>query len=359
MNITKIGLHCLFGGALLGLVACNSSNSAIKEADNKSTTAESQVAAEATSETTEAAREETAQLANIATRKGGVANRGAYIKVLVNRTPITNLDIQRRASFLKLRRISGNRTQIAEREMIEQALKLEEARRVRRLATNEQVNTAFENFAKQNRSNVANLSRELSRLGVGAPHFKDYIRTQISWNRTVQGKFQAETQRVSERDAIKQLRESGNQKPKVDEFSFKQVIFVVPRNKRSKAALATRMQEANAFRQTVSGCDGLLQSIKALKDVAILDRRHIMEPELPPNWQESISQAGVGQTTPPQETEKGVEFMTICSSRTVDDDRAAQITQQATDFSSFEEQSSEFADKYLQELRDRAKIVYQ
>ena len=357
MNIATIGLNCLFGGALLALSACNSSNSAIK--DSASSGEGAQLATEASTETTEAAKEENKELAKVITKKGGVQNRGAYIKVLVNKTPITNFDIQRRAKFLALRRVPGNRTKLAENEMIEQALKLQEAKLRRRTATKEQVDAAYANFAKQNRATPAILSKQLGQLGVGSTHFKEFIKTQISWQRTVQGKFQNETTRVSEQQAIQQLRESGNQKPKVNEYSFKQVVFVVPKNKRSKSALSARKREANSFRQTVSGCDTLLQSIKALKDVSLIDRRHIMEPELPSNWKDAIANAGVGNTTPPQETEKGIEFMTICSSKTVDDDRAAQVTKQSTDFTQFGEQSGEFSKKYLDELRERAIIVYQ
>lgn len=363
MKITTLVMNLMLGGAVIALAGCNSSSAVVDE--NKSS-AENTVASTATAQeasaagdSVEAAKEETKEVANVIRREGGVANRGAFIKILVNKTPITNGDLKRRANFLKIRREPGNHAKLAEKEMIEQALKLQEAERVRTLATTQQVDEAFGNFAKRNRTTTSGLSTELGRLGVGAPHFKEFIRTQISWQRTVQGRFQAETTRISEQDAVKKLRESGNQKPKVDEFTFKQVVFVVPQNKRSTAALAARKREANAFRQTVSGCDNLLQSIKALKDVSIIDRRHIMEPELPQNWKDAISNAGVGSTTPAQETEKGVEFMTICSKRTVDDDRAARITQQSADFSNFGEKSSEFSDKYIQELRERATIIYQ
>ena len=358
MKLATIGLNCLFSGALLALVACNSSSSAIKE-EAKKTGENASLATEATPETTEAAKEETKELAKVINREGGVKNRGAFIRILVNRNAITNLDIRRRTEFLKLRRVSGNRNKVAENEMIEQVLKLEEATRRNTLATDAEVDAAFQNFAKQNRTTTSVLSQQLGRLGVGAKHFKSFIRTQISWQRTVQGRFQAETIQISEEKALKELRESGNKKPKVNEYSFKQVVFVVPKNKRSNAALATRKREANAFRQTVNGCDNLLQSIKGLKDVSILDRRHIMEPELPDRWKNSISTAGTGNTTPAQETEKGVEFMAVCSSRTVDDDRAAQVSQQSTDFSTFNEKRPEVSKRYLDELRKRSTIVYQ
>lgn len=358
MKLATLGLNCLFSGVLLALAACNSSSSAIKETAEKSE-ATQQLASEASAETTEAAKEETKELAKVIQKKGGVANRGAFIRILVNKNAITNLDIQRRIQFFKLRRAPGNHKKLAENEMIEQVLKLEEATRRNTLATDAQVDAAFENFAKQNRATTSILSRELNKRGVTARHFKTFIRTQISWQRTVQGRFQAETTRLSEEKALQQLRENGNKKPKVSEYSFKQVVFVVPKNKRSAATLAARKTEANAFRQTVNGCDNLLQSIKGLRDVSILDRRHIMEPELPDRWKDQIAATGVGGTTPAQETEKGVEFMTICNNRTVDDDRAAQVSQQSADFSQFGEKSSELSKKYLDELRERATIVYQ
>ena len=357
MKLATIGLNCLFSGALLALVACNSSSSAIK--DSAETSETTQLVSEAKEETTEAAQEETKELAKVIKKKGGVQNRGAFIRILVNKNAITNLDIQRRIQFFKLRRVPGNHTKLAENEMIEQVLKLEEATRRNTLATDEQVDAAFANFAKSNRATTSILSKELNRRGVGARHFKSFIRTQISWQRTVQGRFQAETTRISEEKALQSLRENGNQKPKVSEYSFKQVIFVVPKNKRSAAAIAARKREANAFRQTVNGCDNLLQSIKGLKDVSLLDRRHIMEPELPNRWKDQIAGAGVGGTTEAQETEKGVEFMTICTTRTVDDDRAAQVTQQSADFSQFNEKRGEVSERYLNELRERATIVYQ
>lgn len=357
MKIATIGLNCLFGGALLGLASCNSSSSTLKSSEKQADT--TQVAAAVTDETTQAAKEEKVELAKVINKPGGVVDRGAFIKIIVNKNPITNIDIRRRVKFLELRRDPNANSKKAEDELIEQVLKLQEATRRRTLASDEQVETAFENFAKRNRASKSQLAKELGKRGVGAPHFKTFVRTQISWQKTVQGKFQADTSRVSEQDALKNLRESGNKKPKLDEFTFKQVVFVVPKNKRSPAALAKRRAEANTFRQTISGCSGLLQSIKVLKDVAILDRRHIMEPELPQRWQGPIVAAGVGNTTPVQETDKGIEFMAVCSSRTVDDDRAAQVSQKSTDFTGFSEKSPELSKKYLNELRSNAIVVYQ
>src|SRR5690349_6532570 len=70
------------------------------------------------------------------------------IKVVVNKNPITSYDIQRRAAFMKLQRRKGNLNEQAEQEMIDQALLLSEAQRLGIRVTDDQVDTAYNYFAK-------------------------------------------------------------------------------------------------------------------------------------------------------------------------------------------------------------------
>ena len=348
---TTVILFCLT--ALLGLSACNTSSTGLKSKDDDKA---SQTAAEATApaeETAEAAKTETATVIN---RPGKVSNKGGYIKILVNNEPITNFDIQRRLAFMKLRRAGGG-TKAAENELIEQSLKLAEARRTNTLAGDDGVNTAFAGFAKRNGASSAQLTQELGRLGIGAKHFKEFIRTQSSWQRTVNGKFQSDTQRVSQVDAITQIRKSGEAKPELAEYHIQQVIFVIPESKRS-STISNRRLQAKAFRQRFSSCAETLQTAKTLRDVSVLDRRRIMAPELPNAWKDEIAGLSPGQTTTVKDTNRGVEFIAICEMVMVNDDRAAQIATQSKEFESFNEKGSKLSQEYLAELRSRATIVY-
>ncbi|MEM9330242.1 MAG: peptidylprolyl isomerase [Pseudomonadota bacterium] len=358
-----MGLVCVF----LALAGCNSSTSAVEtkqsakkatseQAENKDADSNEGEASLAAEGTTESAQQEA--LANVVNKPGKVANRGGYIRILVNKRPITNFDIQQRANFLKLRRAKGNRAQVAEQEMIEQSLKLEEARVRNVLASDEQVEAAFANFAKQNRVSKAQLAQQLNRAGIGTAHFKTFIRGEISWRRAVQGRFQAETTQVSERDVVTRLRKSGSSKPEVTEYNIQQVIFVVPQSKRNKSTLAIRRQEAVAFRQRFTKCEESVQLAKTLRDVSVVDRKRIMEPELPVRWKDEIINADRKGTTRVIETDKGIEMMAVCDKRVVNDDRAAKITSQSTEFASFNEKGSELSQSYLDQLKKRATVVY-
>jgi len=333
---------------LLSLTSCNTSTKAVKSAVQEERKLQA---------SQEAAKQEKADPANTLRKPGTVSKKGTHIRVLVNNTPITNYDIARRSAFLKLRRVRGNRTKLAEEEMIEQALKLEEARKRRSVATKKQVNDAFNKFAKRNRVPSSRMARELERMGVGAKHFKRFISTQISWQRTVGGKFRSDTQKKTQQNAIFELKQAGSDKPETTEYVIKQIVFVVPADKR-KAILSARRKEANGLRQRFTSCDGAIALAKELRDVTVVDRGRVLEPELPPEWREAILATEPGKTTRPIDTAKGIELIAICSKKTVSDDRAAQIVNQSKEFDSFNKKSSKVADEYLQELRKKAVIIY-
>lgn len=323
----------------------------------EATTEGAQATADGTGAAEETAAPEKKELAKVINRPGKVTDKGTYIRVLVDNTPITNFDISRRAAFLKLRRVGGDRKKVAEQEMIDQAIKLSAARRANQVASDAQVDAAFANFAKQNRTNPKTLARELGKLGVGADHFKEFIRTQISWQTIVTRRFQSETQQMSQSQAIRRIRKSGEEKPTLAEYHFQRIVFVVPENKRG-TLLKTRRTEANSFRQRFTSCDNTLAAAKQLRDVSVIEHRRMLEVQVPENWKEEIAQTEPGSTTSVKDTANGVEFLAVCTKKFVSDDIAAQASTQSKEFASFNEKGSALSEKYLDELRSRTTIIY-
>ncbi|MCF6321261.1 MAG: peptidylprolyl isomerase [Rhizobiaceae bacterium] len=295
--------------------------------------------------------------AKIVREKSTVSKKGTNIPVLVNRIPITNYDIQRRASFLKLRRISGNRTQKATEELIEEKLKMQEAAIRGTLATDNMVDNAFASFAKRNKLSLTQMSQVLSRAGVPPRHFKEFLRVQISWQRTVGTKLRGNAGGISQSDALFNIRKSGEAKPETREFKLQQIIFVVPQDKRKKL-LRARGAEARAFSQRFTSCSDTLGQIKQLRDVSIKELGRVLEPELPERWKEEVIKTQAGKTTRTIDTDKGVEIIAVCSIRNASDDRAVQAVSRSKEFSSLNTEGSKVADEYLKELRGKATIVY-
>lgn len=285
-----------------------------------------------------------------------VSQKGTYIRALVNGEPITNYDIQRRAKLRQLRRESAGQ-EATLTELVDEKLKIQEARRRNTLASDSQVAEAFANFARSNKSTTSRIGADLNQIGVGETHFKEFIRAQISWQRTIGTKARSEAQRKSQSEAIFELRKAGETKPEVTEYRLQQIVFVIPSDRRS-ALMKTRKNEALNFKQRFSSCEESFELAKSLRDVTVKNLGRMMQPEIPNLWREAVTETEVGQLTAPKETEKGVELLAVCESRVTSDDRAAQISAQAQSFEDFQTKSSETSEEFLTELRNNATIVY-
>jgi peptidyl-prolyl cis-trans isomerase SurA len=275
------------------------------------------------------------------------------IKVVVNKVPITSYDIQRRAAFLKLQRRGGNINAEAEEQMIDQALRLSEARRLGINITDDQVDGAYSNFAKSNKMSVSQLDGIMNQSGVTKSHFKEFIRAQMSWSQALTRRGRGGN-RMTEQDVVRRMLQQGGAKPTATEYMLQQVIFVVPQSERGK--IAQRKREAEAMRARFNGCDSTREFAKGLIDVTVRDLGRKLAPELPSDWAEQIKNTKVGGATSVRETPAGVEFIGICSSREVSDDRVARLTFQA-ETAEGDKSTEDLSKKYTEELREKAKIV--
>jgi peptidyl-prolyl cis-trans isomerase SurA len=282
-----------------------------------------------------------------------VAAQASDIKVTVNKIPITSLDIAHRTAFLKLQRKKGNLAAVATDELIDEALKKAEVRRVGINIPDKAVDDAFNNFANGNKLKPAQLTQILDKSGVTAKHFKEYIRIQIAWGQTVGARFRA-TGRMSEQEAVRKMLEQGGAKPSATEYMLQQVIFVVPAAKRGQI-MGQRKKDATAMRARFNGCENTRQFAAGLKDVTVKELGRFLAPELPSDWAELIKKTQAGGATTIRETEKGVEFIGVCRAKEVSDDKAATLTLQAGQTG--DKAGAELDKKYVQELRDKANIV--
>jgi peptidyl-prolyl cis-trans isomerase SurA len=275
------------------------------------------------------------------------------IKVIVNKIPVTTYDIQRRAAFMKLQRRKGNLSALAEEEMIDQALRSGELQKYNVRITDEAVSDAYNRFASSNKMTVKQLDGIMDQSGVTKTHFKEFIRSQMGWNQLLGMRAKKEGGGATEQDAVRSMLKKGGAKPTATEYMLQQVIFVVPADERG--SMGKRKKEAEAMRARFAGCDRTREFAKGLLDVTVRDLGRKLGPELPTDWAEQIKSTNVGGATAVRETDRGVEFIGICSSREVSDDRVAKMVLQTE--GDGEQKGDELSKKYMDELRKSAKIV--
>ncbi|MCO5159719.1 MAG: peptidylprolyl isomerase [Mesorhizobium sp.] len=274
------------------------------------------------------------------------------IKYVVNNTAVTSYDIQRRVALNKLFRQKGGAEKAAQ-DMVEQALKSEELARRNIRISKQAVDDSYNRFATSNKLQPAQLDQILSQAGVGREHMKEFIRIQMGWSQLLGSRYRS-TEMMTEQQMVRKVFELGGKKPSATEYLLQKVTFVVPKKERG-AILGKRKREAEAMRQRFNSCDTTRQFAKGLIDVTVQDIPRILEPELPPDWEKQIKAAKPGTATPVRETPVGIEFIGVCSSREVNDDRAAQMMLQAD--GKMDEKGEELSKKYIEELRKVARIV--
>jgi len=276
------------------------------------------------------------------------------VAVVVNKTAITNTDVTRRMAFLKLRHETGDLNKKAREELIDEQLKRQEIARVGMSVSTSEVDAAFERFAASNKLSSQQMGQIIEKAGVGVEHFKSYIAVQMSWPRLVNARY-ASRSKMSSQEMVTRLLEN-KQKPVTTEYTLKQVIFVVPVAKRATLT-AKRKAEAEASRAKFPGCDQAMDFAKNYLDVSIRDLGRVMQPELPGDWKPLIESAK-GTTTGTRVTERGVEYLAICSQKQVSDDLAAEAVFKAEDLGKADKSKGDpNSEKYLAELRSKAQII--
>jgi peptidyl-prolyl cis-trans isomerase SurA len=295
-------------------------------------------------------------LAAFATPQTGSAFAASEVRVVVNGTAITSGDVAKRQAFLRLQHQKAD-AKAAEEQLIEQTLKQQEISRVRMSVSTDDVNASFARFATGNKLTTDQMTQILDRAGVGVDHFKAFIAVQMSWPRLVNARY-GSSNRMSNADLVARMMEN-KQKPETTEYILQQMIFVVPASK--KGIVGKRKSEAEASRSKYPGCDQAKVFAATMRDVSVRDLGRVLAPELPAEWKPLVEQAK-GNTTATRVTDRGVEYIAICSQRQVSDDQAAEMVFRQEDLDKAKAgknapPENPNAQKYLDELRKKAQIM--
>jgi peptidyl-prolyl cis-trans isomerase SurA len=296
-------------------------------------------------------------MATFAMPSSDVAFAASEVKVVVNSSVITSGDIAKRVNFLKLQHQKGDLNKLAQEQLVDETLKRAEISRVRMSVSTSDVDSAFGRFAASNKMSPQQLGQILDKMGVGVDHFKSYIAVSMSWPRVVNARFGSNGgNRLSNDDLVTRMTENKT-KPVTTEYFLKQIVFVVPAAKRN-AIVNQRKAEAEASRSKFPGCDQAKVFAATMHDVSVQDLGRVLAPDLPEIWKPLLEKAQ-GNTTTPVVTDRGVEYVAICSQRQVNDDVAAAAVFRAEDIGKAGAQGISANDKkYMDELRSKAQILY-
>lgn len=267
------------------------------------------------------------------------------VRVTVNGTPITDVQISQRVKLFALEGNSGGQKGATD-QLITEAIQMAEAKRLGITVSNSQVDEAFLQIARNINVSQERLQQMLQQGGINMETLKDRLRVAIAWNAVTE---QAIVPNVQISDlALDQQAENQLQAYQNFDYILKEVLFV-------GQGSSGRSGQANNYRSKFSGCDTAVDLSLGYTDAAVIDvgRRHATQ--LPEAIAKELAGLNVGGITKPRVVENGVSMLAVCEKAQAEDltfikgDLRAEAGNNALE--------GQVA-SYLENLRKSAKVIY-
>ena len=233
----------------------------------------------------------------LATLAAGISPLPAQsIVCMVSGEPITGLDIEQRTklNFLTTRKQSP-RQEIID-ELINDKVKIKEAKRYGVDPGASDMDQAFSGMAQRMRLTPEQLTKSLESQGVRPETLKARLKSEMVWGSLVRGRFQA-----------------SGESTQVDAFEYRlqPIVLIVPRGS-AQGAIDQRRKEAETLRERVQSCEQANDYFKSMQNAAIRPAVTKTSADIPGPLRELLDKTPVGRLTPPEITKQGVEMVALC-----------------------------------------------
>jgi peptidyl-prolyl cis-trans isomerase SurA len=249
------------------------------------------------------------------------------VVALVNDEPLTNFQVRARAKFMTVtaRRPAGEALRReALDQLIEEQIKLQEARRLGISVESGQIDSAYGRMAKRLDMNGSQLTKAFRQAGVDPDTLKRRIRADIAWQQVVQARFRQEV-RVREQDVIQAMGRgdttTNSQQQTATEYQLQQVVVIVPQSA-SDAEKARRRAIAEQFRSRFSGCAGTQGLVQQFRDVVFRDIGKRSSSQFSDEQDTMLQAVPIGGLSEPVDSDTGYQMFAVCSKQQVEDDSA-------------------------------------
>jgi peptidyl-prolyl cis-trans isomerase SurA len=275
------------------------------------------------------------------------------VVVIVNGDPITAIDIEQRSKFIQLSTQKTPARQDVLNELIDEKLKVKEAKRWGIDIPDSDVDSTFASMAGRMRLNAAQLIESLAKSGVGPNTLKTRIRADLAWQQLVRGRYR-ESLQLSDKDIVSALETSKTDESDTISYDYimRPILLLVPPGS-ADAVFESRRKEAEALRARFKTCEEGLGLARGVRDVAIRDRVIRSSGDLTPELRKVLDSVPIGQLTAPEVTRLGVEMFALCAKQESKSDTPGK--RKARD-SVYNERFKKTSERYLSELRRAAMI---
>ena len=234
--------------------------------------------------------------------------------------------------------------------LIDERLKLQAAKTVGVVVSDDEVNKQIGIIAQRNKMTNEQFAQHLKGSGIDVETMKSRTKAEMAWMDTVRRKFGNQIS-ITSRD-VDRIVAAGPAAEEGTELQLQRISLQLL-NKVDQSALAKRQLEAEAARAKFTGCQQSAQLANSIPGARFEDIGARMPSAIPEPTRSLLLSARDGEMLPPAVGPTGIELWVVCGRNTVSADK--QKREAAQD----EAKQAEFqilAKKYLRDLRQDAVI---
>ena len=230
-------------------------------------------------------------------------------RIRVDEAVITGYEIEQRQRFLTILGVQGDVAREAENTLIDDRVRVAEARRVGLRVTPEQIRAGMEEFASRAELSADELIDIFAQNGIAEATFRDFVEAGVVWRELVRVRFVPRLQAVSEADIDRALLLEAQRGPTV-RVQFSEIVLPAGRNAEA-VRLSRSLRGAAAFEAAAREM--------SLGATAAEGGRVDWTPVawLPPQVAAALGSVQTGQVTPPVAVANGVAIYLLRGTQTL------------------------------------------
>lgn len=233
-------------------------------------------------------------------------------------------------------------------ELIEERIKLQEAKRLSVVSGDADVDRVIKTMAERNKMTPAEFAKHVASMGANITAMRARIRATLSWSDVIRRRFGHQIQ-VAGKGADRFSASPGGTDGV--ELRVHRILLGVAANNQTQ--VAQRLSQAERVRAQFSGCKGMQALAKAAGGARFDDLGNRKPSSIPEPTRSLLMAAGDDEMLPPTIGEGGIELWAVCSRKVI---KAAQAKRATAQEKLRQKEFEILSKKHLKDLRQDAHI---
>ena len=299
--------------------------------------------------------------------------QAATIIAVVNDQPITERDLTQRIALLEIMDDvprGGIDKKKALRQLIDQEVKIQEAKRYNMLPSDAELADRIKRLAQSLKLTTDQLYAKLEAKGVSKTAFRDYVKAGMGFNKIIQGKYQQDFKASqAEVDAkMAEVKSSINEEtakimndPRMKPITVYSLMEIhLPVDGNDPMLLQSRAIEAAQVAQRLKSCGGLKAASEGIFDVKKGKTFEADATKLPPQMKAALDKGGVGRAIGPMRGKDGIQLIALCGIRKLTPPKPdfKVPTREQVERAVINEKFDKLEQDYLDGARDKVYVEY-